>query len=161
VRAIVALLACAPAIVSAAAAGDGVLGVIDAPTFVQAVAPDGRWAVVCQARADTDGDGRLDVQVDLHGGTRGDRLDPYLVYGSGPGEQLDDFLGSDRTGRYIAALRHRRLYVDDTVNRRSLDLTALGAVAVLDEDRNVPPRPIPAFYGGRRSIHRDTGSCSR
>jgi hypothetical protein len=85
-----------------------------APTLVQAVAPDGRWVVLCQARLDTNGDGKLEVDIGPHGDPYGDALAPYLVVGEGDGVPIDAFLDADPTGRYLAIVVHGGPVLYDT-----------------------------------------------
>jgi hypothetical protein len=72
------------------------------PTLVVTADPDARWVVLCQARKDTNRDGKTEVQVGYHGDTYGDDLLPYLVLGSGEGTAIDAFVSSDGSGRQIA-----------------------------------------------------------
>ena len=82
------------------------------PTFLIEAAPDGSWVAICQARVDTNHDGK--IEVGSHGGVRGDRSAPYLVLGSGPGTPIDRFLGYDPSGRWIAYAREHRRWLLDT-----------------------------------------------
>ena len=63
-----------------------------------------RWAVICQARHDDDGDGQLRVQTLEHGGTTGDALHPYLVLGSGPGTEVDDAYAAPQGDHLVVTL---------------------------------------------------------
>jgi hypothetical protein len=93
-----------------------------APTLVLAVAPDGRWAVLCQARVDTDHDGRLEVRIGPHGDPYGDSLTPYLVEGQGPGVEIDHFLGADPTGRFLLLAVHGKPVLRDTTTGHDTEL---------------------------------------
>ena len=95
----------------------------DHPTSLQAIAPDGRWLVLCQARRDTDRDGGIGVRYGYHGDSYGDRMEPYLVRGTGPGVRLDTFIGSDGAGRWVAYVRRGRLLLWDSHTDRRIDLT--------------------------------------
>jgi hypothetical protein len=64
---------------------DAVIGTAH-PVQVRAFADDGSWFVICQARADTDRDGRLGAYVGMHRMTSGDVLRAYVVRGGGPGD---------------------------------------------------------------------------
>jgi hypothetical protein len=93
-----------------------------APTLVQAVAPDGRWVAICQARVDTNHDGYLETRIGPHGDPYGDKLVPYFVEGKGPGRPVDDFLGADPSGRFVALLIHGRPTLRDTTTGREVAL---------------------------------------
>ena len=97
------------------------------PGLVEAVAPDGRWAVICQARADTDGDGAISVLLDRSGEPSGDRSVPYLVVEKGPGLELRRYLGADPEGRYVAARTTEGAVVFDTTTGAREPLGSVGA----------------------------------
>ncbi|QRO03079.1 hypothetical protein JRI60_50730 [Archangium violaceum] len=96
------------------------------PIVLQAAATDGRWVVACQAREDTNGDGKLEVRYGQHGDTRGDALAPYLFLDPGEGERLDDFLTADPTDRYLVVVRGGSLRLLDTYTRADTELAAPG-----------------------------------
>lgn len=84
-----------------------------APGMAGVLPQQGPWAVLCQARTDDDGDGRLGVQV--HGdGVTGDTLRPYLIFGAGPGTEISSVLSVDRSARHVAISMDTCLYVVDT-----------------------------------------------
>jgi hypothetical protein len=97
------------------------------PVVLEAAAADGRWAVLCQARTDTDGDGRVSVTLGARGELLGDKMQGYLVDGSGAGEPIDEFVTSDVAGRFVAIVRDGRLLVIDRLERKTMDLSARGA----------------------------------
>lgn len=97
------------------------------PTVIVAVADDESWVVVCQARQDTDADGRVAVAFDDHGKNWGDRLRTYLVLRDGTEKPLDEFIGHSSSNRYVAYIDQRRLFVHDTVSGTRVDLSARGA----------------------------------
>ena len=78
------------------------------PVLVEELADNGTWLVICEARADTDHDGQIEVGVGFHGDMFGDKMLPYLVLGSGPGIAIDSYVASlgalnrDRDGRLRA-----------------------------------------------------------
>ncbi|QRK10594.1 hypothetical protein JQX13_11190 [Archangium violaceum] len=96
------------------------------PIVLQTAARDGRWVLACQAREDTNGDGKLEVRYGQHGGTRGDALVPYLFLDPGEGEQLDDFLTADPTDRYLVVVRGGSLRLLDTYTHADTELAAPG-----------------------------------
>jgi hypothetical protein len=71
------------------------------PLFVNGIAKNGAWYFICQARRDTNGDGVIDVHVGHHY-YAGDEARPYLVWGSGPGWQIDEFVAADPLGNVVA-----------------------------------------------------------
>jgi hypothetical protein len=72
-----------------------------------------RWAVLCQARHDDDGNGQLRVETLEHGGTVGDVLRPYVVLGSGPGTEVDDAVAGPK-GEHLVVTLGACLYDVDT-----------------------------------------------
>lgn len=63
-----------------------------------------RWVVLREARADTDGDGRVALEWYEHGHggeLAGDQLGTYLVRESGLGRQIERYVGSSRDGRFV------------------------------------------------------------
>ena len=97
------------------------------PLVFQAAAPDGSWVFVCQAREDTNLDGKISVEVGFHGEVMGDRMTPYFIVGTGPGQKVDDFISSDSKGRYALVIREEKLILIDTVSKSEINLSALGA----------------------------------
>lgn len=86
---------------------------------VMASAPDGQWLLVCQARKDTDKDGKLGVSFGHHGELFGDDPEPYLIRGAGPGESLGEVAGVDPARRYIVVVRGKAMeLLDVTTNQR-------------------------------------------
>ena len=100
------------------------------PMAVVTSARNGRWVVACMATEDTDHNGRLAAYwSDTEPfGPSGDRMRTYFLEGAQPGFPLDDWLGADATGRWVAFVRKGRLIARDTVGGRELDFTARAAV---------------------------------
>ncbi len=109
------------------------------PIVLQTAATDGRWVVACQAREDTDGDGKLEVRYGQHGDTRGDALAPYLFLEPGEGERLDDFLTADPTDRYLVVVRGGSLRLLDTYTRADTELAAPGTFPESKAPRSALP----------------------
>ncbi|MCP3099241.1 hypothetical protein LZ198_10200 [Myxococcus sp. K15C18031901] len=91
------------------------------PFQLQAAAPDGRWFIACQAREDTNHDGRIEVVYDLHGGYGSpaeggpsDTMRPYLFLEPGAGVRIDEALAWDEAGRYLVLTRDGTLRLLDT-----------------------------------------------
>ena len=105
----------------AASAPDGSIGTAH-PLLFQTAAPDASWVGICQARQDTNHDGTISVTLGHHGDAMGDEMQPYLIVGSGAGLPVDDFLGHDPTGRYVAVRQGACLDVIDTKARTATRL---------------------------------------
>jgi len=97
------------------------------PLSLEAVAPDARWLVVCQARADTDGDARVAVTTSAKGEPAGDRMARYLAFASGEEQMIDDLLASSADGRWLVLRIADHVELYDSVSGVRRDLTALGA----------------------------------
>lgn len=124
------------------------------PFVFQLAAPDGSWVLACQARADTNGDGRVEVFFGHHGNSYGDALEPYLFLGPGEGQRIDDFIGSDTSGRYVALVRDGVLRLVDTRTRAEQELARLrpSERAEMGDDAWVPA-PVADFSpDGRRVL---------
>lgn len=108
------------------------------------------WVVACQARRDTDGDGRESIIVDMHGEAFGDELKPFLMTVPGPGQPIDLYLGSSSTKQYVAFLSKKRLILFNAKTRHRIDLSSLGA-RVWDDGNPTMPHPAVAFeHAGNR-----------
>ncbi len=105
------------------------LGLLGTADFleVQTASPEADWAVICQARADTNGDGEVSMHSDHWGALYGDRPIPYFIQGAGPGEPLDAYVLRDATGRHLLVVKDGKLLLLDTRAQVATDLTARGA----------------------------------
>jgi hypothetical protein len=81
-----------------------------------------RWAAICEARQDDDGNGKLQVVVMQHGDTAGDQLRPYLVLGAGQGAEIDDFVASDPNGRWVVTTKDMCVHLVDTETGKAVAL---------------------------------------
>jgi hypothetical protein len=97
------------------------------PVVVQAVGANAQWAALCQARADTDGDGKIEIHVGYHGDLHGDEMTPFLVLGSGAGAPIDDFVTASPSGRHLVVIRQGKLVLIDSESKGEVDLSAHGA----------------------------------
>jgi hypothetical protein len=120
VRAAIVLL-----VMTSLASADGV-GMAGAPTRVIAAGINGDWVVMCQARKDTDKDGRLTVERGFNM-TSGDEQHAYLILGTGLGEQIDDFVAEDPSQRRAMIERKKRVVLIQPGLGKDIDVTALGA----------------------------------
>jgi hypothetical protein len=128
------------------------------PLLFQRVASDGSWCLLCQARSDTDGDGKIHVMVGNHGETLGDDVRPYLVIGSGPGWTFDEFVAADPKGRYVAVREGACLEIVDTRTPSVLTMTD----ADLRDDGRLGPHRGAAFDPrGERMLYLRGGATTR
>jgi hypothetical protein len=111
------------------------------PTCVIALSPKGDWAVACQAREDSDGDGQLRTRFDQHGHAVGDALRLYLVSAGQAPVPIDRYVDSGVSGTYVADSRNGRLEL------RNMDD---GKVVVLSPKLGPRPR-LPGW--GRTDTH--------
>ncbi len=118
------------------------------PIVVEAAARDGSWVVICQARADTDGDGEIAVHTGHHGDTYGDRFEPYVVRGAGAGELIDSLVGHTRDGRWLVVLRAGKLALLDARTGAWSDLPGADV-----RDDGVPLGPHRAASVARAGDH--------
>ena len=132
------VLSCLPA---AAEADDApaAAGAVKPPTAIGtahpirplSASPDARWVALCEARKDTNKDGRISVGPGFNG-LYGDQMEAFLVLGAGPGLPIEDLVESDPTGRFAVILRKTKLVLLDTTTNREVDLSKLGAYAKPD-----------------------------
>lgn len=123
------------------------------PLLVRAAAADGGWTVVCQAREDTSADGVIEVSVGPRGRLEGDRLESFLVEGSGEGEPISAFVAGDPSGRYLAFTRDSRLILKDSFEQVEVDLSELGALIGTDESPFAPHRAASFSADGHRVLY--------
>lgn len=107
---------------AAAPTADGTIGTAH-PIVVDQLAADGSWLVICQARHDTDGDGKIQVGFGMHGDAWGDRLDPYLVFGSGPGMAIDRFVTRSADGAWFSVIRDGKLALYEARTGHAIELS--------------------------------------
>lgn len=125
---------------------------------------DHRWAVMREAREDTDGDGRVHVGWYSNGHTAelvGDELGTYLVRGVGPGRRIDELVGSSADGRYLYFVEGGALIGLDASEDRSevigaaptpLPFLAHGALWSGYDAASVGPRGRLAFTPDRHTL---------
>jgi hypothetical protein len=129
--------------------GSGTAGIGTAhPVFVEAVGSTGGWTHLCQARKDTNGDGKVSMtyKSSMHGSYwAGDDLQSYLVVGDGDGREVEEVLAHDPSGRYLAVREGPCLVVIDT---RTATVTTVPD-ADLRGDRGDLPHRVGFDAGGR------------
>lgn len=123
------------------------------PVLLRAASPSGSWLALCQAREDTDHDGKIKVSVEEHGELSGDRLQTFLVHGGGLGEAIDRFLGQSPDGRFISIQRAGRVLLIDTLTDSSVDLSERGADSRDDQSPYLGPRTVRFDPTGRRVLY--------
>jgi hypothetical protein len=123
------------------------------PVLLRAASPTGAWLALCQAREDSDGDGKIAIRVEAHGELSGDRLQSYLVRGSGLGEPIDRFLDQSPDGRFIAIQRSNRALLLDTATGSSVDLSEHGADLRDDQASYLGPRTVRFDPTNRRMLY--------
>ena len=98
----------------------------DAPITLETVGHAGRFLSYCAARADSDGNGRLEVRAGAAGALSGDQLRPELAIGGRQAELIDDLLGYDAGGRFVVVRTARIVSLIDVFGGARVDLSALG-----------------------------------
>jgi len=120
------------------------------PLVVEAVARDGGWIAICQARKDTDGDGQIAINVGHHGDVWGDKLTPFVVRHAGDGEPIDLVVDYQRD-RWLVALRQGKLAIFDA---RSGAWQELGGADVRDDGVPLGPhRAASVASAGERMVY--------
>jgi len=128
----------------------------ETPLTFEVAAPDGNWLVTCQARADSDGDGEIRVNVGAQGELEGDTLARYLSFASGAEEPIDDLLASSPDGRWLVLEKEEKSELVDTASGTRVDLTALGADTRREPQRRQSHRSL-AFDGDSLFYLRSVG----
>jgi hypothetical protein len=95
------------------------------PVAVERVGLGGRWLVACTARADSDKNGRLAVEIGPAGTFSGDALAVELVVGGRKPEVIDDLFAYDPTGRFVAFRRAGKALLVDVWTGTELDLATI------------------------------------
>jgi hypothetical protein len=140
------------------------------PVVVEAADPEGDWVVACLALADTDGDGKIEVMAGHHGDLLGDAVAPYLFWSTGTAtgdtasvgmERLEEFLGSDPTGRWLSIVRDGRVALVDARTGQETDL-ASSTEQFRGNGRGYQPRaPVSFDVVGRRVLYQRGDGASR
>jgi len=126
------------------------------PLLVEQASPDGRWVAVCQARQDSNRDGRLSASVGPRGELRGDDFMRFL---NAPGEELttDGVLGADPSGRFVLIVQRGAVLLWDAQSRTSVDLSALGADTRLSAESLASLRTLAFDASGEHLLYVRTG----
>jgi hypothetical protein len=107
--------------------------------------PKRRFVVMCQARLDTDNNGKIDVGHLHHGERVGDAFLTYLV-ASDTDEEIGEFIGVDPTGTYLAYTENDQLVLRNLPTGRIDVLDTNGPVA---RRKNALLPHAAASFGGR------------
>jgi hypothetical protein len=119
------------------------------PTFVRSADAEERWVALCQARSDTDGDGKIEIHVGHHGEVFGDQMSLYLVLGGGAGTPIDALASRSADGRWLAIVRGGKV---ELVDAQTGDAFALrGADAEPDGRPGAPHRA--AMFAKNRLLY--------
>jgi hypothetical protein len=136
----------APALRLAPSPASGVFGTAH-PTFVRAFDHTAsRWMALCQARADTDGDGKVEVHVGHHGAVLGDDIELYFIIGGGDGTLADHLVDASLDDRWVALVRGDALELVDTETRAVFPLVQAD---VQDDHRPGVPHRAARFANDR------------
>lgn len=133
---------------STLAVGQGVFGT-DHPTILRAYDKQERWMALCQARKDTDGDGKIEVHTGHHGDMYGDDFALYLILGGGEGVAIEALPAVSEDGRYLAAIRDGKLWLIDGQSGAQRELA--GADLETDNRPGAPHRA--AVFSGDRLLY--------
>jgi hypothetical protein len=106
----------------------------DGPLLLEQASPGGNWVSVCQARADSNSDGHVEVNAGPRGELHGDALTRYLIAPGGRELSHDGVLGADARGRYVLLMRGGALILWDSQTDGRVDLSANGADARLSAE---------------------------
>ena len=98
------------------------------------------WAVVCEARQDDNGDGKIEGKTILgHRQAGSDILRPYLVLGSGAGTEVDSVVAVDPHGHHLVIAQGTCLYDVDARTGKASNLPRADG-----RERQGPARHYPA-----------------
>jgi len=113
----------------------------DGPLVVHAAAPDGSWVAYCQARNDTDRDGKVSVSFSPTGDLIGDSLERYFAFGEIE-RAHSELLGSDPSGRWVILSENGKTELVDLKTTVEVNLEALGADVVSSSAVYLPHRSL-------------------
>ncbi|MBK9033151.1 MAG: hypothetical protein IPL61_18085 [Myxococcales bacterium] len=115
--------------------------------------PQGRWAIVCQQRRDTDHDGVIRFQQEAHFAL-GDRPAAYLVIGGGPGLELETVNAISPTGDHAVVGIDRAVVLLDLARRTGAVLPGAHGDAGFSPDGTQLVYRVDADATHRRAIRR-------
>lgn len=112
------------------------------PVIVEAAAGDASWIATCAATTDTNGDGKIGVDVGKAGALSGDTLSPSLLIGDAAPEPVDEIAAFDGTGRYLVVKKSGKLVLVDAHARTE---TTLDGADVRDDATPYAPHRAVSF----------------
>lgn len=112
---------------------------------------------LCQARSDTDGDGKIEVHSGHHGDMYGDAFALYLIIGGGEGTVIDAIPAISKDSRYLAVLRDQKLWLVDGQTGTQRELA--GADIEGDGRPGAPHRA--AVFSGDKLLYIKHGKTDR
>ncbi len=120
------------------------------PIFVQRASAEYGWVVACQARADTNANGGIEVSVGHHGNLFGDRVSPYLITAGAPeGVPIAALHAASTDGRWLVIS-----HLDGTL---ALHDMRDGRRSVLEASRGVEPLSEGSFFARSAPMDFDPG----
>jgi hypothetical protein len=125
------------------------------PTYVRGADPSERWLALCQARTDTDGNGKVEIHVGHHGEIFGDQMSLYLVLGGGNGTPIDALASRSSDGRWLAIVRGKKV---ELVDAQSGDVFELRGADAQSDGRPGAPHRATMFAKNRLLYIRTGGS---
>ena len=108
---------------------------------------------MCQAREDTDGNGRVEVAVTADGRLTGDQMQTFLVRGKNQEQPIQALLAADPAGRWLVLQRNERSVLLDTHTDSEVDLTARGADTRNDRSSYQPHRTLSFDESGTHLLY--------
>ena len=117
------------------------------PFLLEAHDPAGRWVILCQPREDTNGDGQVEAHRGNHGAMSGDDVDPYLIFGSGAGQRIDQYVA--HAGSHVAVIRDGKLVIIDVEARTE---TVVPRAEVTDDNDLFEPHRTAVFDAAGKTL---------
>ncbi len=124
------------------------------PTIVRRADAEERWMALCQARRDTDGDGKVEIHFGHHGAVFGDAMELYLVLGGGPGTPIGALASQSEDGRWLAIVRDQKV---ELVDAQTGDVFELRGADAESDGRPGAPHRAAMFARDRLLYIRRTG----
>ncbi len=108
--------------------------------------PQERWVVYCQAREDSDGDGKIEIGFGHHGAVFGDDLSLYLNLDDGDGETIKRYLARDSEGSNLVIEDEGGIFLVNIPSGSRTGLGSLGGILYKD------PRNSPVSFDERGHV---------
>lgn len=124
------------------------------PTYIRGADEGERWMALCQARTDTDGDGKIEIRVGHHGELFGDGMELFLVLGGGMGTPIEALASRSADGRWLAVVRGGKV---ELVDAETGDFFELRGADAQSDGRPGAPHRAAMFAKDRLLYIRRTG----